>query len=60
MINKQFIDEQTEASIIVSKDSEMVKITTKLNRHIIEISLTIEETNELIKELLFKSNQYAK
>ena len=60
MINKKFIDDISEASIIVSKNGEFVKITTQFNRHITEINLTIDETNELIKELLFNSNQYAK
>jgi hypothetical protein len=59
MISKKFIDDQTEASIEPTKNGDFVKITVKLNRHIIEINLSHEETNELINELLINMN-YAK
>ena len=53
MINKQFIDEETEASIITSKNGEYVKITVQLNRHIIVINLDNDDVKELIQELLY-------
>lgn len=53
MINKQFIDEETEASIIPSKNGEYVKITVQLNRHIIVINLDNDDVKELIQELLY-------
>ena len=58
MIKKQFIDDN-EASITTEKNGKFVKITVKLNRHIIEVNLGKDETTELIKELLFITN-YAK